>query len=371
MARVLKLLVVMVVLSAAAVGGYTWFNAGPADDAGWTLIDVTRGDLTEKAVAVGEIEPRVKFHIKSKISGIVSRSVINIGDKVQRGDKLFDIEPDPTPTELVAAERALESSESAFRRAESDWKRVGELSRQGIVPSEQVDKARESYEQARIEVERTRDHLALIREGRIDGRDDEIESAIRAPAAGIVLERNVDPGDPVVPLTSYQEGTQLATLADMRDLLFKGTVDEIDVGKLHLGLPARLKIGALPDAVVTGTLTRIAPQAIEKDNAKLFEIEIELDPSAGTILRAGYSANADLIIREQSNVVMVPERLVQFDSDGGATWVEVPGDAPGADPVRTDVEVGLSDGLNIEIVSGLEEGDTVVQRPPRDVLDEG
>jgi HlyD family secretion protein len=369
MARVLKLLVVMVVMSAAAIGGYAWFNAGPADDSGLTLIDVTRGDLTEKAVAVGEIEPRVKFHIKSKISGIVSRSVVNIGDKVQRGDKLFDIAPDPTPTELVAAERALESRESAFRRAESGWRRVNELSEQGIVASEDVDAAREAYELARIEVERTRDHLALIREGRIDGRE-KLESVIRAPAGGIVLERNVDPGDPVVPLTSYQEGTQLATLADMHDLLFKGTVDEIDVGKLQVGLPARLKIGALPDAVVTGRLTRIAPQAIEKDNAKLFEVEIELDPSAETVLRAGYSANADLIIREERNVVVVPERLVHFEDDGEATWVEVPGMAPGAEPRRADIEVGLSDGLNIEVVTGLEDGDRVVQRPPRDVLDE-
>jgi HlyD family secretion protein len=370
MARVLKLLVVMVVLSGAAIGGYAWFNAGPADDSGLTLIDVTRGDLTEKAVAVGEIEPRVKFHIKSKISGIVSRCVVNIGDKVQRGDKLFDIEPDPTPTELVAAERALESRQSAFRRAESDWRRVNELSQQGIVASEDVDARREAYEQAHIEVERTRDNLALIREGRIAGRDDQLESAIRAPAGGIVLQRNVDPGDPVVPLTSYQEGTEMATLADMRDLLFKGTVDEIDVGKLKVGLPARLKIGALPDAVVTGRLTRIAPQAIEKDNAKLFEVEIELDPSAETVLRAGYSANADLIIREERNVVVVPERLVHFEDDGEATWVEVPGTAPGAEPRRADIEVGLSDGLNIEVVTGLEDGDRVVQRPPRDVLDE-
>ncbi len=369
MARVLKLLVVMIVLSAVGVGGYAWFNAGTADDLGLTLIDVTRGDLTEKAVAVGEIEPRVKFHIKSKISGIVSRTVVAVGDKVQRGDKLFDITPDPTPIELVAAERALESRQSAFRRAEAGWNRVNELRQQGIVASEDLDAAREAYELARIEVERTRDNLALIREGRIDGRDN-LESVIRAPAGGIVLERNVDPGDPVVPLTSYQEGTELATLADMSDLLFVGTVDEIDVGKLKVGLPARLRIGALPDAVVTGRLTRIAPQAIEKDSAKLFEVEIELDPNSEMVLRAGYSANADLIIREQRNVVVIPERLVQFDADGGATWVEVPGTAPGAEPRRADIEVGLSDGLNIEVVTGLKEGDRVVQRPPRDVLDE-
>jgi len=375
MAKVLKFLVVIVVLSGVAVGGYAWYHGREPDDQGLTLVEVSRGEIVEKAVAVGQIEPRVKFHIKSKISGIVSRCAVEVGDAVLNGDALFEIAPDPTPTELVAAEREFESRESAYRRAEADWKRVSELSRQGIISGDEVDSSREAFEQARIQLERTRDNLALIREGRIDGRGDSMESIIRAPAAGILLERNVDPGDPVVPLTSYQEGTELATLADMGDLIFKGTVDEIDVGKLQLGLPARLKIGALPDAVVTGMLTRIAPQAIERDNAKLFEVEIELDPASAVTLRAGYSANADLIILEKQDILTIPERLVHFveedtnGDEGESTWVELPGDAPGAEPRRVDIETGLSDGLNIEVVSGLNEGDQVVQRPPRDVLD--
>jgi len=367
--KALKFLVVIAVLSAVAVGGYAWYQGREPDDQGLTLIDVSRGEIVEKAVAVGQIEPRVKFHIKSKISGIVSRCGVEVGDAVRQGDPLFEIAPDPTPIELVAAEREYESRESAFRRAEAEWRRVSELSRQGIVSGDNVDASREGYEQARIELARARDNLALIREGRIDGRGATMESIIRAPAAGIVLERAVAPGDPVVPLTSYQEGTELATLADMRDLIFKGTVDEIDVGKLEVGLPARLKIGALPDAVVTGILTRIAPQAIERDNAKLFEVEIELDPASEAVLRAGYSANADLIIREKKEILLIPERLVHFEGDGAVTWVELPGDTPGAEPRRVDVEVGLSDGLNVEVVSGLNEGDRVVQRPPRDILD--
>jgi HlyD family secretion protein len=195
-----------------------------------------------------------------------------------------------------------------------------------------------------------------------------MESIIRAPADGIVLQRLVNPGDPVVPLTSYQEGTELAVLADMRDLIFKGTVDEIDVGKLRVGFPARLKIGALPEATVTGILTRIAPKAIERDNAKLFEVEIELDPDNGIVLRAGYSANADLIIREKKNILLIPERLVLFEDDGARTFVELPPDSPEAEPRKVEIRTGLSDGLNIEIVDGLKEGDEIVQRPPRDVI---
>ncbi len=183
-----------------------------------------------------------------------------------------------------------------------------------------------------------------------------------------MLERKVDPGDPVVPLTSFQEGTELATIADMGDLIFKGTVDEIDVGKLNLGVEARLKIGALPGQVVTGVLTRIAPQAKEEDGARLFEVEIELDPDQQVVLRAGYSANADLIIREKHEILLLPERLIHFADEGARTFVEIPNSRPDGEPVEVDVETGLSDGLNIEIVSGLEQGDLVVQRPPRDIL---
>ena len=152
-----------------------------------------------------------------------------------------------------------------------------------------------------------------------------MESIIRAPAAGTILTRAVNPGDPIVPLTSYQPGTELATIADMSDLIFKGTVDEIDVGKLRVGLPARIKVGALPTDVVTGKVSRIAPQAQQKEGATLFDVEIELDRSSAITLRAGYSANADLIIREKKDVLMLPERLVIFEDGGKKTFVELPG----------------------------------------------
>jgi HlyD family secretion protein len=194
-----------------------------------------------------------------------------------------------------------------------------------------------------------------------------METIIRAPAEGILLQRLVNPGDSVVPLTSYQEGTELATLADMSDLIFKGTVDEIDVGKLSLGMPVRIKIGALPDQSITGKLSRIAPQAVERDNAKLFEVEIVMDPFEGVLLRAGYSANADIVIREKKDILIIPERLVLFEDEGAKTFVELPGDIPEAEPKKVAVKVGLSDGLNIEVISGLREGEKVVQRPPREI----
>ncbi len=367
MNKFVKMLMLLIFLAAIVVGGYAWVkNRKPADQ-GFTLVEVTRGDITEKAVAVGQIEPRQKFHIKSKISGIVKRCPAEIGDRIKTGDPIIEISPDPTPVELLEAEHQVETAQLAFNRAKIDWEHSQELASQGFESRDNSDVKHEAYERARIDLLRAKNQLQLIQEGRVSGRGEKMETVIRAPAAGILLQRLVNPGDPVVPLTSYQEGTELATLADMSDLIFKGTVDEIDVGKLSIGMPVRIKIGALPDKAVTGKLSRIAPQAIERDNAKLFEVEILIDSFEGVLLRAGYSANADIVIREKKDTLIIPERLVLFEDEGAKTIVELPGDTPEAEPKKVAVKVGLSDGLNIEVISGLREGEKVVQRPPREI----
>jgi HlyD family secretion protein len=368
MARILKVFAIFLVLAGVTVGGYAWLQNGKDDDGGFEKFPVTRGSITEKAVAIGQIEPRLKFHVKSKISGIVKRTAVEVGDSVNAGDPLFEIVPDPTPSELVEAQMRLDTSRSAFERAQADWSRSSELSRQGIISSDQLDARKERFALASIEMVAAQDNLDLTQQGRIVGKGARMESTIRAPAGGILLERKVDPGDPVVPLTSFQEGTELATIADMSDLIFKGTVDEIDVGKLKIGAVARLKIGALPGQEVTGRLSRIAPQAKEEEGARLFEVEIEIDPVNDLVLRAGYSANADLIITEKTEILLAPERLIHFEDDGARKFVELPGPTPESEPVKVEVETGLSDGLNIEIISGLEEGQEIIQRPPRDIL---
>lgn len=367
MNKVVKILLLLIFLAAIAVGGYTWSKNHKPDDRGFTLVEVIRGDITEKAVAVGQIEPRQKFHIKSKVSGIVKRCPADIGDSIKTGDPIIEISPDPTPVELLEAEHQVEKAQLTFSRAKVDWEQSQELMRQGIESRNNSDVQHEAYELARIELLQAKNRLQLLQEGRISGGGERMETIIRAPAAGIVLERQVNPGDPVVPLTSYQEGTTLATLADMNDLIFKGTVDEIDVGKLSAGMPVRIKIGALPDQSITGKLSRIAPQAIERDNAKLFEVEIEIDSFEGALLRAGYSANADIVIREKTDILLIPERLVIFEDEGAKTFVELPGELPEAEPKKVAVKVGLSDGLNIEVISGIKEGEKLVQRPPREI----
>ena len=365
MRKIWKTLILLVVLAGVSAGVYAYSRNGKKNANGLKEVEVTTGSIVEKAVAVGQIQPRQKFSVKSKISGIVRRTLVQIGDTVHAGDALFEIAPDPTPFEVTEVDRQVESAEAQFRRAEADFQRSQELTRSGVVPKSDVDAKKESYEVARIALAKAQQNRELTRKGHITASG--TESIIRAPAAGTVLTRAVNPGDPIVPLTSYQPGTEMATIADMSDLIFKGTVDEIDVGKLSVGMQTRIKVGALPTDVVTGRVSRIAPQAQQKEGATLFDVEVELDKGNKITLRAGYSANADVIIREKKDVLVLPERLVTFEDGGKKTTVELPGANPKDPAKKVEIKTGISDGLNIEVLSGLKKGDKVVERPPKEI----
>ncbi|HEV7765162.1 MAG TPA: efflux RND transporter periplasmic adaptor subunit [Thermoanaerobaculia bacterium] len=365
MSRLGKTLVLLIILAAASVGVYAFARNGKSKDGGLKEVEVTQGTIVEKAVAVGQIQPRQKFQVKSKISGIVRRALVQVGDTVKAGDPLFEIAPDPTPLEVSEVDRRVESATASFRRAESEFQRSNDLAASGVLPRSDVDQKREAYELARVALFKAQQDRDLTRKGRLGVGGQ--ESIIRAPAAGTVLTRMVNEGDPIVPLTSYQPGTEMATIADMSDLIFKGTVDEIDVGKLSGSMVARIKVGALPTDIVTGHVQRIAPQAQQKEGATLFDVEIELDPNQKITLRAGYSANADVIIREKKDVLVLPERLVSFEDGGKKASVEVPNADPKAEPKKVEIKTGISDGLNVEIVSGLKKGEKVVERPPKEI----
>ncbi|HEX9986120.1 MAG TPA: efflux RND transporter periplasmic adaptor subunit [Thermoanaerobaculia bacterium] len=366
MSRLGKILLILIVLAAASAGVYAFTRNGGKKDGDLKTVEVIKGEIVEKAVAVGQIQPRQKFQVKSKISGIVRRTLVEVGDTVKAGDPLFEIAPDPTPLEVTEVDRRVESAQASFRRAEGDYNRAQELARSGVLPKSDVEARRESFELARVALMKAQQDRELTRRGRLSAGGQ--ESIIRAPAAGTILTRAVNPGDPIVPLTSYQPGTEMATVANMSDLIFKGTVDEIDVGKLAVGLTARIKVGALPTDVVTGKVSRIAPQAQQKEGATLFDVEIELEPGQKITLRAGYSANADVIIREKKDVLILPERLVTFEDGGKKTTVEVASATdPKALPKKLDIKTGVSDGLNIEVVSGLKQGEKVVERPPKEI----
>ncbi len=364
MKRFLKILVVLLVVAAAGYGLLRAMSRG-GEESPFELVAVERGTIVDRALATGQIVPEEEISVKSQISGIVKECYAKVGDTVRVGQPLFTIMPDPTPLQVTEAERNVELAEVAHAKAKADYQRARQVYEAGLSPREELDSREETFEQTRIQLELARERLELLREGKITKPVGGVDSVIRAPTSGTVLERQVDPGDPVVPLTTFQEGTPLMTIADMGRLIFKGTVDEIDVGKLTEGLPVRIDIGALPSANVTGRVRMIAPKAVEEEGSTLFDVEVEIEERGDAVLRAGYSANANIIIREKTDVLTVPERLLIFEDD--KRFVERPPPGPGTEPEKHEVQIGLSDGINVEIVSGLSEGDEIVERPPREI----
>jgi HlyD family secretion protein len=178
-----------------------------------------------------------------------------------------------------------------------------------------------------------------------------------------VLNRTIEVGDPVTPLTSYQEGTVLMKMANMDRLIFKGTVDEIDVGKMKEGMEVEIKVGALPNDTVRGILRKIWLKAEKKDNATVFPIEILIPNAKNTLLRAGYSANANIIIQKKTNVLTIPERVITFSNDSAFVNVAI----PGRKEEKRFIKTGLSDAISIEVVSGLKEGDEVYEKPVKKI----
>lgn len=353
----------VVLVGGGAVALYS--HAKAKDDKGFKTVAVTRGTVVEKALAVGSIRPEREVAVKSKISGIVKRSYHEVGDRVKAGDPLFEILPDPTPLELTEARREAEIARNIYEQAKKRYERSESLRKQGIVSSQDADTADKEIRDAEIRLRLAAEKLALVEKGRVRTEQLNVESIIRAPISGTVLELLVNEGDPVVPLTSYQAGTALTTLADMSTLIFKGTVDEIDVGKLAEGLPAHIKVGALPEAKVDGRVEKIAPKSKTQEGATLFDVEVSLQPGPGVVLRAGYSANADIVVREKQAVLLLPERLVTFKE--GKASVEVPAPGKPLEPQRKEIKTGLSDGLNVEVAEGLREQDLVVERPPKKI----
>ncbi len=331
------------------------------------LVAVARGDILEKALAVGTIEPERETKVKSTIPGIVSEVLFKVGDTVKAGAPLFKISPNPTPLEYVEARRSMEVAEVGMKKLRTDWERQLEMFKRSLVSKADMDAVESSYREADLRYKIAAERLELLEKGRISMANVEINSLIKSPASGIVLSQSVFQGDPVVPLTNYQPGTELCSLADMGSLRFKGTVDEIDVGKISTGMEAEIQIGALPEAKIPGRVLRIFPKAKKEGNATLFDIEISIAPPPGTTLRAGFSATAGIRIRERKQVLVVPERLVLFED--GKRYVEIQlGAADELDKTKkVEIRTGLSDGLNIEILSGIKEGEKVVERPPREI----
>ncbi|MEW6014125.1 MAG: efflux RND transporter periplasmic adaptor subunit [Candidatus Zixiibacteriota bacterium] len=357
---------VLLIASAVIILGAVLFFAlsGSAKkDDGFKMVKVEKGSIVDKALAVGKIEPVKEIAVKSKISGIVKKIYVDIGNQVKVGDPLMDIAPDPTPIEYAEAKRQVEIYQVAYDNAKRELDRSSSLRDKQLVSHQEWEAKQASFDEAALRLKLAKEKLSLIESGRTEIADLKVDNTIRSSVNGTVLSRLVEEGDPVVPLTSYQAGTELMTLAYMEDLIFKGTVDEIDVGKLAVGQPVEIKVGAIPNDTIQGVLDKISPKAHKEEGSTLFDIEIRLTEVGSSFLRAGYSANANIIISRKDSILLLPERLVKIEDT--ASLVEIR-DSLGA-IVSLPVKTGLSDGINIEIVEGLNEGDSVVERPPKEI----
>lgn len=326
-------------------------------------VEVVRDSIVRKALAVGNIEPDVEVAVKSQVAGVVGRLMVEEGDFVEAGQPLIEVRPNPTPIELADAKRQVQLREIDLENLSRDVERKRELRDKEYITQEELETAERSFQQAQVQAQMARERVALFETGRVRIDNRNIEGVIRSPIDGFVLETLVEEGDPVVPLSNFQEGTVLATMAAMDNLIFRGTVDEIDVGRLREGMPASIKVGALPEASVEGEVHSISLKARSEDNATVFPIEIRLTAVHGAELRAGYSANADVIIERRDDVLAIPERLIEFRGDTAVVRVLDAADVSSERTIRT----GLSDAVTIEVVEGLEEGERVVEPPPREI----
>jgi len=356
MKRLLVVLVIALVL-AFLTWGPSLGSSGQAGDSTPRSVRVERGSVRLDAVAVGRIEALFEVPVKSASSGVVTRMFVSLGQRVKKGDPLGEVRPVLTELQRLQAERELLAAQEAHESAAE--LRAGETlagrTMRLLQGGKSLDRLQRGATRARSDAQGQLE-LLLNGEAQIDGKL--IDYVIRAPIDGHVITLDVEVGEPVIPASSFGSGTVLVTLADLSQPVFRGTVDEIDVGRLSPGMAADLTIGALPDEVLAGELTEISLRAQSRNNAVVFDVELSVDPPEWFVMRSGYSAVARIRVQEALDVLVLPERVVSF-VDGRASVLVV--DGQGGER-ETQLKLGLSDGLTVELISGLEEGSRVLER---------
>jgi HlyD family secretion protein len=312
-------------------------------------------DITKKTVATGSIVPRQEVDVKPKVSGVLSELLVNPGDMVKQGQPIGKVQIIPDAVSLNRAESEVRSAQIAFDNAKRELDRNEGLFRQGVVAEADVQQFRTTYALKKQDLDTARSNLQLQREGQIRGQGKTSNIVVTATVDGMVIDVPVKVGYSVIQANSFNAGTTVATIADMGDMIFDGNVDESEVGKIKEGLDLKIKIGAIEDVVFDGTLEYIAPKGKEIDGAIQFEIKASIVPKQGVFIRAGYSANADVVLAEHKHVLAIREALVQYDH--GKPYVEVE-TAPQTFEHRP-IELGLSDGVHVELKKGVTAADKI------------
>jgi HlyD family secretion protein len=316
-------------------------------------------DIVKRSVAAGAIQPRKEIEIKPKVSGILKTLYVEAGQRIKRGDKIADVQIIPEMLSLNEAELKLSSAKLAEAKTKRELVRSETLGTQGAAAIGELDRLRADHDQAVQELLAAGMRVQLVREGAV-GKSKASATRVESTVDGTVLTVLLREGSSVIQANNFNAGTTIVSVADMTDLIFKGRVDESDVGKLRGGMPVEIVVGALEDLRFAGKLERIAPKSLAKEGATEFEIEAAFRIPPDVTVRAGYSANANIVLARRDKVLAIDEGLVVFDGDKRFVEVQV---GPGKFEKR-EVKLGLSDGLKVEVVSGVSAAD-VLKKPRR------
>jgi HlyD family secretion protein len=313
-------------------------------------------NIEKKTVATGKVIPQDEIEIKPQISGIIDKIYMEEGDKVKAGDLIALIKVVPNEQSLNSARGRVRNAEAALNNVKIEYDRNQQLFEKGVISSQDFNNLQLRYDQAVLELENSRADYQIIRRGSAGGSSS-ANTNIRATVNGTILEIPVREGDQVIQSNNFNDGTTIATIADLSQMIFEGKVDEGEVGKLKLGMPLEISLGAIQDQKFEALLRFIAPKGVEEAGAVQFKIEGDVKVNDSIFIRAGYSANASLVLEKRDSILVIPEALLQFDKETDKPYVEL---SVGEQKFeRKDIEIGISDGVNVEIISGLTESDNV------------
>tara|TARA_A100001015_G_scaffold77088_1_gene85604 strand:- start:245 stop:1375 length:1131 start_codon:yes stop_codon:yes gene_type:complete len=326
--------------------------------------------IERKTVVTGKVIPEDEVEIKPQISGIIDVLFVEEGDQVKTGDLLAKVKIVPNEQSLNSARGRLENTKIVLKNAEVLYKRNKALYEKEIIAKQEFESAELRYNQAKLDVANAASDLKIIRLGSADGSTT-ANTNVRATVAGTILEIPVKEGDQVIESNTFNAGTSIATIADLNKMIFEGKVDEAEVGKLKVGMPLSVSLGAIEDQAFEARLKFIAPKGNEEQGAVQFIIEGDIYLNDSTLVRAGYSANASLILERKDSILVIPESLLQFEKDSDTPFVEL--EVEGQEFEKKEIETGISDGINIEILSGLTLEDNIKvwnKTEPKKIRDE-
>ena len=313
------------------------------------------GSVVRSTVVTGKIQPRDEVNVKPQISGIVAEVYKQAGQMVQENEVIAKLKVIPDMNQLSSAQSRVRLAELNLKQAQTDYNREKELWDKQLVSADEYEKVLQKLNQAKEEHAIAKENLEIVRDGVSSSNKSGSTTLIRSTISGLILDVPVKVGNSVINSNTFNDGTTIATVANMDDLIFDGNIDETEVGRLSLGLPVRITVGALQDLAFDAALEYISPKATENNGTNLFEIKASVKVPSGVTIRSGYSANAEIVLDKVENVLTLPESAIQYEGENPFVYV------PQADGSyeRKPVVTGLSDGVTIEIKEGLSAGDKV------------